>query len=29
MVVVYAEREDKIRMISVRKATKAERKMYE
>jgi uncharacterized DUF497 family protein len=29
LVVVYTEREDKIRIISVRKATKAERKMYE
>ncbi len=29
LVVVYTEREDKIRIISVRKATKAEREMYE
>lgn len=29
LVVVYTERENKIRIISVRKATKAERKMYE
>ena len=29
LVVVYTEREDKIRIISVRKATNTERKMYE
>lgn len=29
LVVVYTEREDRIRIISVRKATNAERKMYE
>ena len=29
LVIVYTEREDKIRIISVRKATNVERKMYE
>lgn len=29
LVVVYTERENRIRIISVRKATNAERKMYE
>lgn len=29
LVVVYTEREDRIRLISVRKATNDERKMYE
>lgn len=29
LVVVYTEREERIRIISVRKATKAERKIYE
>ncbi|MEK7723887.1 MAG: BrnT family toxin [Acidobacteriota bacterium] len=29
LVVVYTEREDRIRIISVRKATKLEREMYE
>lgn len=29
LVVVYTEREERIRIISVRKATKTERKMYE
>jgi uncharacterized protein len=29
LVVVYTEREDRIRIISVRKATKPEREMYE
>ena len=29
LVVVYTEREERIRIVSVRKATKAERKIYE